>query len=161
MSDILLIFPPQWSPFQPPLSLPSLSAWLRRAGFSVSGVDLNIHFYEWLLSDECADALLRELGRRSLREEEKTAFRSILSAVADFRGDITSIRATPDAERQEAPAAYVERNYRAVKAFESYLSTVSEILETFVISPYAFSMKSGARPDEEEQPAVDDAPESG
>ncbi|KYG11473.1 hypothetical protein BE21_00800 [Sorangium cellulosum] len=143
MSDILLIFPPQWSPFQPPLSLPSLSAWLRRAGFSVSGIDLNIQFYEWLLSDACANALLGVLNQRNLCDEEKMAFRSIISAAADFRGDITSIKAMPDAERREAPAAYVERNYRAVKAFESYLSAVSEILETFVISPYTFSLKSG------------------
>src|SRR5215469_10473068 len=50
--DMALVFPPQWSPFQPPLSLPSLAAWLRREGFSVASLDANISLYHWLFADE-------------------------------------------------------------------------------------------------------------
>ena len=47
---ILLLFPPVWEDELPPLGLPTLTAYLHNAGFTVSQRDLNIefwaHFYE-------------------------------------------------------------------------------------------------------------------
>lgn len=46
----LLIFPPQWNPVMPSLSLPSLTAYLKNKGCNVSQRDLNTESYDMLLS---------------------------------------------------------------------------------------------------------------
>ena len=48
---ILLIFPPQWVPYGPFLSLPSLAAYLAANGFPVTQKDFNIESYDLLLSE--------------------------------------------------------------------------------------------------------------
>lgn len=50
--DMHIIFPPQWSPFQPFLSIPSLKAYLSREGYNIEQSDLNIRFYRWFISPE-------------------------------------------------------------------------------------------------------------
>lgn len=50
--DILLLFPPQWRPTQPYLSLPYLTAFLRENGFKVKQIDVNAIAYNTLLSAE-------------------------------------------------------------------------------------------------------------
>ena len=49
---IKLIFPPQWSPTQPYLSLPSLVAYLKKNGYNVNQHDINLESYDILLSSE-------------------------------------------------------------------------------------------------------------
>lgn len=46
----LLLFPPQWTPISPHFAIPSLSAQLRRAGFETFVSDLNIDFYNKILT---------------------------------------------------------------------------------------------------------------
>lgn len=67
-----LIFPPQWIPTQPYLSLPSLTAFLKAHGCDVKQMDVNVSFYDDLLSKqgmrgsyEMAYAKLRELESRT------------------------------------------------------------------------------------------------
>ncbi len=48
---VLLVFPPQWTPFRPYLSLPSLTAYLRRNAITVVQKDFNLESYELLLSE--------------------------------------------------------------------------------------------------------------
>jgi radical SAM superfamily enzyme YgiQ (UPF0313 family) len=57
-----LLFPPQWSPTQPYLSLPSLTAFLRANKCDVEQADLNVTFYDDLLS------------RKSIREYYEKAY---------------------------------------------------------------------------------------
>ena len=47
---VLLIFPPQWTPFRPYLSLPSLAAYLQDHGVNVVQKDFNLEAYDLLLS---------------------------------------------------------------------------------------------------------------
>ena len=47
-----LIFPPQWIPTQPYLSIPSLTAFLRAHDCDVEQMDVNVSFYDDLLSKE-------------------------------------------------------------------------------------------------------------
>ncbi len=47
-----LIFPPQWIPTQPYLSLPSLTALLKAHGCDVEQMDVNVSFYDDLLSKQ-------------------------------------------------------------------------------------------------------------
>ncbi len=67
-----LIFPPQWIPTQPYLSLPSLTAFLRAHDCDVEQIDVNVSFYDDLLSKqglqvsyEMVYAKLQELESRN------------------------------------------------------------------------------------------------
>ncbi len=57
---VMLIFPPDWYPSEPYLSLPTLAAFLRRAGHDVVQKDVNLEMYDWYFS---ADFLKRVLKR--------------------------------------------------------------------------------------------------
>lgn len=141
-NDILLLFPPQWSPFQPALSLPSLSAWLKRAGYTALSLDLNILFYEWLLSDECADHLI-ELARNADRPLlEKRGYLAVFENVPDFRADLSRLR-TPWNSDRETHEEYVIRSYLSVESLGTYLHAISEISGDFIVSPYEFRLNQG------------------
>ncbi|MDH6710817.1 anaerobic magnesium-protoporphyrin IX monomethyl ester cyclase [Kitasatospora sp. MAA19] len=136
MPDLLLVFPPQWSPFQPALSLPSLSAWLKRARFQVQSFDMNLAFYEWLLSDECAGLLIGHLDALDWSEDTKLAYRSIFLRAADFRQGIQNLKDDSTAEQ----ATYVSQHYQAVKSLEIYMDAISEVEQSFTITPYDFRL---------------------
>ena len=57
---VMLLFPPDWYPSEPYLSLPTLTAFLRRAGHDVVQKDVNLEMYDWYFS---ADFLKRVLKR--------------------------------------------------------------------------------------------------
>ena len=91
--DTVLVFPPQWSPFQPPLSLPSLAAWLKPRGFLTSCVDLNIEFYEWLFSEKCARILLDlALQNHDVSDEERLGLSSVFESANIFKADVFELR---------------------------------------------------------------------
>lgn len=50
MLDVHLIFPPQWSPFQPFLSTPALKAYLLTRGYTARQSDWNVDFYDHFIS---------------------------------------------------------------------------------------------------------------
>jgi hypothetical protein len=143
MTDLLLIFPPQWSPFQPALSLPSLSAWLKHAGFTVSSVDLNIIFFYWLFSDECSQILLHQLDEKDWSETKKLGFRTILSSVSEFRSDLSHLKKSRHEGTHVSASDYVKRHYIADHSANTYLATVSAIAEDFRVTPYEFTLKGG------------------
>ena len=82
---VLLIFPPQAIPLSPYLSTPSLAAYLKGSQVSVSQRDLNLDFYDTLLSEECLLPMCQELdqlfqtldGRPSLHPDEQKYYYSI------------------------------------------------------------------------------------
>ena len=140
MDDILLVFVPQWSPFQPPLSLPSLAAWLRRAGYRVHCVDANIMLYNWLLSDDCAKFLIEAVKCASLTVAEMDGYQSILRSCHEFRKDIGAIKS--NGFQRDRKQFYVQRHYLAIKALSTYLEAISDISGDFSISPYDFHINT-------------------
>lgn len=56
---VLLLFPPQWTPNSPYLALPLLSAQLKKHGIDTEIKDINIEFYNHILTEE---NLCRRLG---------------------------------------------------------------------------------------------------
>lgn len=70
MSKILLIQPPQWYPVSPYLAVPLLAGQLKNAGFEVNSFDLNIKFYNFLLTKEWTQ-LCDKRARELLSELEK------------------------------------------------------------------------------------------
>jgi radical SAM superfamily enzyme YgiQ (UPF0313 family) len=63
----LLVFPPGWMQFGPYLSLPLLRAYLEQHGLHADILDLNIEFYDWVLSRPVVSA---SVDRIRVRERD-------------------------------------------------------------------------------------------
>jgi anaerobic magnesium-protoporphyrin IX monomethyl ester cyclase len=61
--DLHVIFPPQWSPFQPFLSTPSLKAYLEQRGHRVAQSDWNVGFYNYFVSEARLPQAIQRLHR--------------------------------------------------------------------------------------------------
>jgi len=75
-TDLHLIFPPQWSPFQPFLSTPSLKAYLEPKGHRVIQSDWNVGFYHYFIGRERLALAQRRLKHYvSVLSDEHAAYR--------------------------------------------------------------------------------------
>ncbi|QPJ66734.1 MAG: radical SAM protein [Candidatus Nitrohelix vancouverensis] len=94
---VLLLFPPDWLPSEPYLSLPSLTSVLRPAGHDVTQMDVNVEMYDLFFSRDFMKTVseriafeLRHLqhvaGERELNPEE-SALRDQLAALTPERID--------------------------------------------------------------------------
>jgi anaerobic magnesium-protoporphyrin IX monomethyl ester cyclase len=138
--DILLLFPPQWSPFQPALSMPSLSSWVKRAGFLCKSIDLNIDFYRHILSGkfERVAATLLEGKKEVWGSDKLTAYGQILNSRERILERLRSIR-TPKSDAQ----LLIDEIYVFNKTLETYCAALSDLQDDFVLSPYSFELKAG------------------
>ena len=76
MSDkkMLLIFPPQWTPISPYFAIPSLMGQVKANGFKIEGMDLNIDFFNEVLTPSYlenavkkAELILNDLSKNLLK----------------------------------------------------------------------------------------------
>jgi anaerobic magnesium-protoporphyrin IX monomethyl ester cyclase len=158
MFDLLMVFPPQWSAFQPALSLPSLSAWLKRAGFNVRSLDLNLHFYEWLFTETCTDYLLHLVDQRDWSPEVKQAYRTAFLNANEFREDVQNLKRFNSTITPPRKADYFEQHYIMVRSLETYLTAISQVSQDIFISPYAFHLTGGNLKTSELERLVDSPP---
>lgn len=70
-TEILLGFPPVWWPKTPPLSTPTLKAFLEKKGFKVKQKDLNIGFWEHFSRDENLKAIYNNIKKYLSEQEAK------------------------------------------------------------------------------------------
>ncbi len=61
---VMLIFPPDWYPSKPYLSLPTLTAFLRRSGHHVIQKDVNLEMYDWFFSENCLNFILQKIPKQ-------------------------------------------------------------------------------------------------
>jgi hypothetical protein len=61
---VMLIFPPDWFPSEPYLSLPSLTAVLRQAGHTVVQKDINLEMWDWYFSEDFLRKVLRRVPQQ-------------------------------------------------------------------------------------------------
>lgn len=61
---VMLIFPPDWYPSEPYLSLPTLTAFLRGAGHCVIQKDMNLEMYDWFFSGKGLNLILEKIPRK-------------------------------------------------------------------------------------------------
>ena len=62
--DITLIFPPHWAPFQPYLSLPTLTGFLRKKGYKVTQRDVNIEAMDYFTSTFSVKNIYKKIRER-------------------------------------------------------------------------------------------------
>ena len=145
--DVALCAVPQWSPFQPSLSLPSLAAWIRRESFDCTLFDESLEFYEFLLSERAVSALKCDLSEAESSSSRMQAAINALECWPDFRRDLDVLRAWNDCQPRELEARkslFARDTYRATKSLETYLRYVSTVSNGFTISPYDFRLKGGS-----------------
>ncbi len=153
---MLLIYPPQWNPTSVYLSIPLLAAQLKAKGYSVDCLDLNVEFYNRILSSEhllsCIDECekkYKELSERirndypDAREnfekygiEEKTMFLKFMKMQEAFANGMQALRTV--AESTDAAVA-VMRNKKDFYIPEKLFSAKKTILQALKIAslPYA------------------------
>src|SRR5687767_11240064 len=61
---VLLIFPPDWFPSEPYLSLSSLTSVLRKAGHTVIQKDVNLEMWDWYFSEDFLKRVLRKVPQQ-------------------------------------------------------------------------------------------------
>jgi anaerobic magnesium-protoporphyrin IX monomethyl ester cyclase len=61
---VMLIFPPDWFPSEPYLSLPSLTAVLRQVGHTVVQKDINCEMWDWYFSEDFLKKVLRRVPQQ-------------------------------------------------------------------------------------------------
>ena len=61
---IMLVFPPDWYPSEPYLSLPTLTAFLRKAGHEVIQKDVNLEMYDWYFSADFLKRVLKKVPQQ-------------------------------------------------------------------------------------------------
>ena len=96
---ILLLFPPDWLPSEPYLSLPALTSVLRPAGHEVVQKDINVEMYDLFFSrpfiEQVAGRIAHELNHllrvekdRALDEEESALKKQLLQCAPELRNQI-------------------------------------------------------------------------
>ena len=105
---ILLLFPPDWLPSEPYLSLPALTSVLRPAGHEVVQKDINVEMYDLFFSrpfiEQVASRIAHELNHllrvekdRALDEEESALKEQLLQCTPELRNQIAD-----DAEKAKS-----------------------------------------------------------
>lgn len=61
---VMLVFPPDWYPSEPYLSLPTLTSVLRVAGHEVIQKDINLEMYDWYFSEDFLKRVLRRVPQQ-------------------------------------------------------------------------------------------------
>lgn len=126
MRDVHLIFPPQWSPFQPFLSTPSLKAYLETKGFEVEQSDWNVDFYEYFISrDRLPQALDRLQRYVSELPEENETYRNHAYLALGVLSDFPSKRGLAEGLRAPAGLASIDTFHESVTAFKRLLYAFS------------------------------------
>lgn len=126
MRDVHLIFPPQWSPFQPFLSTPSLKAYLETKGFEVEQSDWNVDFYEYFISrDRLPQALDRLQRYVSELPEENETYRNHAYLALGVLSDFPSKRGLAEGLRAPAGLASIDIFHESVTAFKRLLYAFS------------------------------------
>lgn len=141
--DLSLCFVPQWSPFQPPLSLPSLAAWVRREGYSCNIFDENVAFYDFLLSEQAVSLLAKSIQNPRSNSASFRAAVEALSCWQEFRADVRELLKWQGADHVNVASErdiFLRDHYRAIKSLETYLRFFSTVAGDFTISPYEFNL---------------------
>ena len=82
---VLLLFPPDWFPSEPYLSLPSLTAVLRQAGHTVIQKDINLEMWDWYFSEDFLKKVLRRVPRQLDRLRKLSRTRELSEAEMELQ----------------------------------------------------------------------------
>jgi anaerobic magnesium-protoporphyrin IX monomethyl ester cyclase len=91
---VMLVFPPDWFPSEPYLSLPSLTAVLRQAGHTVIQKDINCEMWDWYFSEDFLKKVLRRVPQQLDRLRKLAKKRELSEAEVDVQLALCDITRT-------------------------------------------------------------------
>ena len=133
-AKILLVFPPDWYPSEPYLSLPTLTAFLRSAGHDVIQKDVNLEMYDWYFSRDFLRRILKKVPQQLDRLKKIRRSRELTDEEVDLqlalcnctRGYISDL-----AERAEKAKEIVRsREFYESDKLEWVMNTFREVTAT-------------------------------
>jgi anaerobic magnesium-protoporphyrin IX monomethyl ester cyclase len=135
---VMLIYPPDWFPSEPYLSLPSLTAVLRQAGHTVIQKDINLETYDWYFSEDFLKKVLRRVPQQLNRLRKLSKKRDLSAEEMDLQlalCDVTRQRIDELITRAEKAKAIVrgEVFYKidqlewAINVFREVTSVISMV----------------------------------
>ncbi len=113
---VMLIFPPDWFPSEPYLSLPSLTAVLRQAGHTVIQKDINLEMYDWYFSEDFLKKVLRRVPQQLDRLRKLAKKREL----ADWEMDVQLALCDLTRPRMDELIKKAEQAKRIVRGEEFY-----------------------------------------
>jgi radical SAM family protein/B12 binding protein len=133
---VLLIFPPDWYPSEPYLSLPTLTSVLRAAGHEVIQKDVNLEMYDWFFSGDFLRRVLKRVPQQLDRLRKLSKKRELEARESDLQlalCDLTRDRIAELIEHAErakrivrGPEFYdIEKLEWAIQTFREVTSTIS------------------------------------
>ncbi|GJL51738.1 B12-binding domain-containing radical SAM protein [Candidatus Nitrospira salsa] len=84
-SKVMLVFPPDWFPSEPYLSLPTLTAFIRAAGHDVVQKDVNLEMYDWYFSEDFLRRVLKRVPQQLDRLKKLSRVRDLTEAEVDLQ----------------------------------------------------------------------------
>jgi radical SAM superfamily enzyme YgiQ (UPF0313 family) len=133
---VMLIFPPDWYPSKPYLSLPTLTAFLRRAGHRVVQKDVNLEMYDWFFSENCLHLILEKIPKQLERLKKVSRDQSLTDEVIKLQQalrECTPSYITMLAKKAESAKAIVRsQEFYKVDKLEWAMNVFREV--TYTIS---------------------------
>ena len=132
----MLVFPPDWFPSEPYLSLPTLAACLRSAGHEVVQKDVNLEMYDWFFSRDFLEFAQKKVPQQLDRLDKKSFERELNDSEKKLRAtllDCTPHRISELIDKAETAKRIVrsmdfynvEKLERAIKVFNEVTAAIS------------------------------------
>src|SRR5713101_3691587 len=132
-TKVMLIFPPDWYPSEPYLSLPSLTAVLRAAGHQVVQKDVNLEMYDWYFSGDFLRRILKKVPSQLERLRKISRSRDLTEAEQDLQialCDLTRERiAQLTAKAEKAKQIVRSPEFYDVEKLEWAIGTFREVTD--------------------------------
>ncbi len=163
-----LLFPPQWIPTQPYLSLPSLTAFLKANNCDVEQMDVNVSFYDHLLSKsglsafyERASLIFHELdSKKELSPGLLKQYAAVSSSILFGEYIIDEVDAAKKLTRSKEGFYDIEELFRAFKILELGLKLASSAYYPTNLTFHAYDMRYSCRSSKDVLLAINDREEN-
>ena len=128
---VMLIFPPDWYPSEPYLSLPTLTAVLRAAGHTVVQKDVNLEMYDWYFSEDFLKKVLKKVPQQLDRLRKMAKKRDLEEWETDLQMalcELTRERIAELAKKAEEAKRIVRgRDFYDIDKLEWAINTFREV----------------------------------
>ena len=135
---VMLVFPPDWYPSEPYLSLPTITAVLRAAGHHVIQKDVNLEMYDWYFSEDFLKRVLRKVPQQLDRLRKLSKKRELEDWEKDLQlvlCDLTRDRIAELTEKGETAKRIVrgpefydaEKLEWAISVFREVMAAISRV----------------------------------
>lgn len=163
-----LLFPPQWIPTQPYLSLPSLTAFLKANHLDVEQMDINVSFYDDLLNKssllafyETAYSKFQDLdSKKVLSSDFQKQYAALSTSILFGNYIIEEIEDAKKLLRNREDFYDAEELYRAFKILELGLKLVSSAFYPTNLTFHAYDMRYSCRSSKAVLQAINDREEN-